>query len=137
MLVTGVVCFLILKQPDLGSSLSIAVITLMMLFIGGTRVRHLGMLGIFVLPAFYFLVYRVPYRWTRIVTFINPWKDSQGAGFQLTAAPLPLGRKHPQPGRSRPGPGPRRDRCPVPPLPRSVAAGAAQTHRSQVPAIAG
>lgn len=91
MLVMGLVCILILKQPDLGSTLLISVITLIMIFIAGARLSHIGMLGVLALPAFYFLVYRVPYRWTRIVTFIDPWRDSQGAGFQLTQSQIALG----------------------------------------------
>ncbi len=91
MLVLGLVCGLILKQPDLGSTLLIGMIVLAMLFTAGARVRHIGMLGALALPAFYFLVVKVPYRWTRIVTFLDPWADSQGAGFQLTQSQIALG----------------------------------------------
>ncbi len=91
MLVMGFVCALILKQPDLGTTLSIAAIVLAMLFIAGARASHIGILGILSLPAFYFFVVKVPYRLARIITFIDPWRDSQGAGFQLTQSQIALG----------------------------------------------
>ncbi len=90
-LMTGLVCVLILKQPDLGSSLLIAAIVFIMLFVAGARLSHIGMMSILAIPAFYFLIVRVPYRWTRIVTFLDPWRDSQGAGFQLTQSQIALG----------------------------------------------
>jgi len=91
MMVMGFVCALILKQPDLGSSFLIGMITLIMIFIAGARLRYIGVLSVLALPAFYFLVYRVPYRWARIVTFLDPWGDSHGAGFQLTQSQIALG----------------------------------------------
>jgi cell division protein FtsW len=91
MLVLGVTCLLILKQPDLGSALLIGAIALVMLFIAGARFRHIGLLGLLALPAFYALVVRVPYRWIRIITFLDPWQDRQGAGFQLTQSQIALG----------------------------------------------
>jgi len=89
--VMGFVCLLILKQPDLGSTLLVASLVIIMLFIAGARVGHIILLGVLSSPAFYFLIYKVPYRWTRIITFINPWKDSQGAGFQLTQSQIAFG----------------------------------------------
>jgi len=91
MLVMGAVCLPILKQPDLGTTVLIVATTLVLLFIAGARMRYLSWLGLGILPAFYYLVYRVPYRWRRIVVFLDPWKDSQGAGFQLTQSQIALG----------------------------------------------
>lgn len=89
--VTGFTAALVLKQPDLGTTLLILTIVLMLLFVAGGRMAHIGMLGLLVIPAFYFLIVRVPYRWTRIVTFLDPWRDSQGAGFQLVQSQIALG----------------------------------------------
>ena len=91
MSVMAVTCVLILKQPDLGSTLLIGAIVLTLLFVAGTRLSYIGMLAVFAFPAFYFLVVRVPYRWIRIVTFIDPWQDPLGAGFQLTQSQIALG----------------------------------------------
>jgi len=91
LIVTGTVCGLILKQPDLGTALLIGAIVIIMLLIAGVRLTHLGLLGILVLPFYYFFIHQVPYRLRRIVVFLDPWKDSQGAGFQLTQSQIALG----------------------------------------------
>lgn len=91
MMVTGLVCALILKQPDLGTSFLIGSVVIIMITIAGANLSHIGMLAVSALPVFYFIVYQVPYRWKRIVTFLDPWEDSLGAGFQLTQSQIALG----------------------------------------------
>ncbi len=91
MMVIGAVSLLILKQPDLGNAATIAVISLMLLFVAGARVRHLGAIICLALPVLYFLIARVPYRLARIMAFLDPWEDSQGIGFQLTQSQIALG----------------------------------------------
>lgn len=90
-MVLGVTCLLILKQPDLGTSVFIAAITLLMMFIAGARVMHLGILIMAALPAMYLLIAKVPYRMARIMAFLDPWRDSQGIGFQLSQSQIALG----------------------------------------------
>lgn len=87
----GVVSALIMKQPDFGSMVLIGGVVLIMIFAAGARGRHLGLLVLAAIPVFYFLVVRVGYRWRRIVTFLEPWKDPTGAGFQLTQSQIALG----------------------------------------------
>ena len=89
--VMGIVCALILKQPDLGSTLLIATIVFIMFFIAGGNARYIIYIGLLAIPAFYVLVVNVPYRWTRIVTFLDPWDDPDGAGFQLTQSQIAFG----------------------------------------------
>ncbi len=91
LMVMGIVCALILKQPDFGRTLLIAAIVMLSFYIAGGRTRYMAFLGVLALPAFYFLVVNVPYRWTRIVTFLDPWSDPQGTGFQLTQAQIAFG----------------------------------------------
>jgi len=91
MLVMGVACVLILKQPDLGSTVFIAMITMILMLIGGARISHLGMVVLSALPLVYLLVARVPYRLARILAFLDPWEDSQGIGFQLSQSQIALG----------------------------------------------
>jgi cell division protein FtsW len=89
--VLGLTSALIMKQPDFGSMVLIGLVVLIMIFIAGARFRHLGLLVLAALPIFYFLIVRVGYRWRRIVTFLDPWKDPAGAGFQLTQSQIALG----------------------------------------------
>lgn len=91
MIVLGVTCALILKQPDLGSSFLITAVVLTMYFIAGGQLRFFGLLSLLILPGFYFLVMKVSYRWARIMTFLDPWQDRQGAGFQLTQSQIAFG----------------------------------------------
>ncbi|MDP8265991.1 MAG: putative lipid II flippase FtsW [Candidatus Aceula meridiana] len=91
MIALGVTCLLILKQPDLGTTLLISSASLIMFFVAGMPLFYLVLIGFLSLPAAYFLVIRVPYRMRRIQAFLDPWKDSQGAGFQLVQSQIALG----------------------------------------------
>ena len=91
LVVMGMVSLLILKQPDLGSTVAIASIVLIMMFIAGAEPLHISSLILLSLPALYFLVAKVPYRLARIMAFLDPWQDSQGTGFQLSQSQIALG----------------------------------------------
>jgi cell division protein FtsW len=90
-LVVGAACALILVEPDLGSALAIAIMVAAVLLVAGTPVRTLaagsGIAGMLVLAAIWF----EPYRRARIFSFIDPWHDPQGAGFQSVQAMIALG----------------------------------------------
>ena len=90
-LVLGIVCLLILKQPDLGNCVLLGVLVFILMFVAGARLRHLASILLFSLPALYFLVVRVPYRMARIMAFLDPWEDSLGVGFQLSQSQIALG----------------------------------------------
>jgi cell division protein FtsW len=62
-----------------------------MFFIAGGQIWYFGILALMAIPGFYFLVVRVAYRWARIATFLDPWQDPQGAGFQLTQSQIAFG----------------------------------------------
>lgn len=91
MLVLGMTSLLILKQPDMGTTVFIVLIVLILLFAAGTRLFFLALLGLFIAPVFYVLVVQAPYRLARILAFIDPWKDSRGIGFQLSQSQIALG----------------------------------------------
>jgi len=90
-LVVGAACALILVEPDLGSALAIAIMGAAILLVAGTPVRTLaagsGITGMLVLAA----IWLEPYRRERIFSFIDPWHDPQGAGFQSVQAMIALG----------------------------------------------
>ncbi len=90
-LVLGVVCLLILKQPDLGNCVLLGVLVFILMFVAGARLRHLASLILLSLPVIYFLIIRVPYRMARIMAFLDPWEDSLGVGFQLSQSQIALG----------------------------------------------
>ena|SRR5437868_5852625 len=74
---------LILLQPDLGTALSLLVISGVLLFVAGLDLRWIAATIIFAAPAFYLLVFRVKYRRDRILAFMNPWEEPLGRGFQI------------------------------------------------------
>jgi cell division protein FtsW len=80
----------ILKQPDFGAAMSLAFLTFTMLFLSGIRLRYLASLGILAVPVIIKLAMQ-PYRLKRITCFLDPWKDSQGCGFQLVQSFIAMG----------------------------------------------
>ena len=90
-LVTLVFCGLLLVEPDLGTAIAIVVMLAAMLLVAGTPGRTLGAgLGI-VGTLGLFAVWLEPYRRARLFSFLNPWQDAQGAGFQTVQAMIGLG----------------------------------------------
>ncbi len=90
-LVMGVACLLTVKQPDLGTTLEMAVVVIGLMFIAGARMIHLLSLVGAAIPVLVYLVVKEPYRMARIVAFLDPWQDAQGIGFQLTQSQIALG----------------------------------------------
>jgi cell division protein FtsW len=90
-LIVGAACGLILIEPDLGSALAIGVMVAAVLLVSGTPLRTLasgaGIAGTLVLAA----IWLEPYRRARIFSFLDPWHDPQGAGFQSVQAMIALG----------------------------------------------
>ena len=88
---SGLIIALILKEPDFGTALSLGAIVVILMFIAVVRLRHLFSILIAVLPFLYLLVTRVDYRMKRVLTFLDPWRDSGGAGFQLVQSLIAFG----------------------------------------------
>lgn len=80
-----------MKQPDFGSTMSLAFLTFTLLFISGARLRYMLCLLAAGVPVIYKLVIMEPYRRARFTAFLNPWKDPQGSGFQLVQSFISLG----------------------------------------------
>lgn len=91
MFVLGVGVFLMLLQPDLGTSVSIGIVVMIMLFIAGARMTYLLSLLLSSIPFLYILIFSVPYRRMRIMAFLNPWADPKGSGFQIIQSQIALG----------------------------------------------
>jgi cell division protein FtsW len=79
-----------LRQPDFGSTMSLAFLTFALLFISGMRLRYIGSVLLLAVPVIIKLV-REPYRMRRITSFLDPWKDPLGSGFQLVQSFISLG----------------------------------------------
>ena len=90
-LLTTVFCVLLLAEPDLGTAIAIMLMLAAMLLVAGTPVRTLGA-GVSIAAAVSLVaVWFEPYRRARLFSFINPWHDAQGAGYQTVQAIIGLG----------------------------------------------
>ncbi|MDI6800464.1 MAG: putative lipid II flippase FtsW [Thermodesulfovibrionales bacterium] len=88
--IMGVFQGIFIMQPDFGAVMSLGLLTILILFLSGTRLRYLLSLGIVGLPVIVKLILE-PYRWKRVLAFLDPWKDPQGSGFQLVQSFIALG----------------------------------------------
>lgn len=82
---------LIMLQPDLGTGMILVVSIISLLFIAGVNMKFfiggglLGIIGVII------LIVIAPYRMDRITSFINPWKDPLGTGFQIIQSLYAIG----------------------------------------------
>jgi cell division protein FtsW len=90
MLILGLTAALIFVQPDLGTAVGLALIVFLMLFVAGIRFSYLAGILILSVPLLYALILSAPYRKMRIITFLNPWLDPKGSGFQLIQSNIAL-----------------------------------------------
>ena len=91
-LVVGLLVSLLLLQPDFGSSVLLLGITACMLLLGGAPIGRIAVPVLMLLPALVALVVFEPYRMRRVTSFMDPWKDQQGDGYQLSNALMAIGR---------------------------------------------
>jgi len=91
LLVAGLFCGLILKQPNFSMVLTIAGLAFVMLIIGGMRVRHGMLLGSAGVAGAVALTVIEPYRLRRLLVFIDPWADPSDAGYQLIQSLYAIG----------------------------------------------
>ncbi|MGH7815306.1 MAG: putative lipid II flippase FtsW [Candidatus Binataceae bacterium] len=90
-LIAGPVALLILKQPDFGSTVMIALILFAMLFAAGARGSHLAMAGGGAAAILGVQAVAKSYRMKRLTAFLDPWAVARGAGFQLIQSFIALG----------------------------------------------
>ncbi len=82
---------LIMLEPDLGTTGIFMLVLLAMMVVAGCRWSHLITLTSLSGTAAALLVYMEPYRFQRLFSFLHPWDDPQGSGFQLIQSLLALG----------------------------------------------
>ena len=83
---------IILIQPDLGSSAVIFISVLGVLFVAGVKIQQFLVVALLGVIAITMMIIFVPWRWERIISFIDPWSDPWGSGYQLTLSLMSIGR---------------------------------------------
>lgn len=91
MSVVGLIFLLILAERDFGTSVAIGLNAVVMLFAGGARLWHLGIIALMAVPGLVLLIYLEPYRMRRITSFLNPWADPLGAGWNIIQSLYAIG----------------------------------------------
>lgn len=82
---------LIMLQPDLGTGTVMVGTCIVMIFIAGGRISHFVGLGLLGLGGFVALILSAPYRIKRITSFLDPWEDPLGSGFQIIQSLYAIG----------------------------------------------
>jgi cell division protein FtsW len=90
-IVAGIACVLVLVEPDLGTAISIVVMLGAILLVAGLPSGLLARAFTIVVALGVLAIWIEPYRRARLLSFLNPWHDAQGAGFQVVQAMIGLG----------------------------------------------
>jgi cell division protein FtsW len=91
LLLLGWLGFLILIQPDLGTAFCLVLTGAVMLYVAGVRLKYFAALAIPAVVVLYAAVMNVPWRRVRLTSFIDPWSDPQGAGYQVIQSLIAVG----------------------------------------------
>lgn len=89
--VTGWLAALVVIEPDFGTAMMLVLIFTVVIFTAGARVRHLALAAAPALIVAAGLLILVPWRLKRLMTFIDPWADQQGGGFQVVQSLIAIG----------------------------------------------
>ncbi len=83
---------LLLLEPDFRGAAVLLMVSFLLLFVAGARLRDLAVIGGLALAAFIALMVSAPYRVERLMTFRDPWAHAFDGGFQLTQSLIAIGR---------------------------------------------
>lgn len=89
--IIGITSVLLLKQPDFGMTVTLAATAFTLFFIVNFRLKHILITLAAIIPTIIILIIAKPYRLKRIMTFLDPWSDPQGAGFQIIQSLIAIG----------------------------------------------
>ena len=87
----GVICLLILLEPNLSITLCVGMVMVFMLIVGGIRLKHFLLIALPALALLPVLIIIEPYRLDRLVAFLDPWSSPREEGFQLIQSLYALG----------------------------------------------
>ena len=91
LLVIGVFFVLIMLEPDFGTAMVIVLTLVVMIFISGVKLSFFIKVGLLGLLGIVGLIIIAPYRMERIVSFLNPWVDPLGSGYQIIQSLYAIG----------------------------------------------
>ena len=85
-------CYLVIQQPDLGTSILIAGTGIIIIWLAGLNIKYFVYSGLLLIVSLPFAVSLLkPYQKSRILTFFNPDRDPLGAGYQIIQSKIAIG----------------------------------------------
>lgn len=91
LLVCGGLTGLVVLEPDLDSTVLLALVTFCLLMVAGVRAKHLAGLAAVGITLAGVLAIAAPYRRARVFTFLDPWSDTSNTGYQISQSLIALG----------------------------------------------
>ncbi len=89
--VGGVICVLIMLEPNMSVTMCVGLLMLAMLFLGGMKIKYFMMIFIPALLVVPLMIIAEPYRLSRLSAFLDPWENPRGEGYQLIQSLYALG----------------------------------------------
>ena len=89
--VGGIICVLIILEPNMSVTMCVGAIMIAMLFLGGVKFKHFLVIAIPALIAIPILIISEPYRLLRMSAFLDPWASPKEEGYQLIQSLYALG----------------------------------------------
>jgi cell division protein FtsW len=90
-IVAAVLTGLIMLQPDYGTAIALLVIVATIVFAAGLSYRYIVGLALVMMPVLWVVLMSADYRRRRLVSFLNPWDDPFGEGFQIIQSLIAVG----------------------------------------------
>lgn len=87
----GVLCGLIIAEPNMSVTICVGALMLSMLFLGGMKYKHFFIIFIPALLVIPIMILAEPYRLSRLSAFLDPWENPRGEGYQLIQSLYALG----------------------------------------------
>lgn len=87
----GVICGLIIIEPNMSVTMCVGLLMLTMLFLGGMKIKHFLLIFIPAMLVVPIMIIAEPYRMSRLSAFLDPWENPRGEGYQLIQSLYALG----------------------------------------------
>jgi cell division protein FtsW len=91
LVVAGIMAALLLRQPDFGTAVILGMVTLLMLFVAGTRISYIVIALLAAAPVAWKVITGTPWRLRRMLAFLDPWPYRHDVGYQITESLISVG----------------------------------------------
>lgn len=89
--IIGVVAVIIMMEPHFSCTMLIVATSVILMFVAGAKIRHFLVLCLPVIPVLGLVIIKSPYRLARVLSFLDPFEDIQGAGWQIVQSLYAIG----------------------------------------------